>query len=89
MVGDLHITNSMKTMRMLTKHRSRNRLHLKFWFSHLIMFWLLIAPHQKHLKAGTCGETSTRSPQPQHVVSSSSLTDVTLCSSYNGTTLRN
>lgn len=65
----LHIKHSINKRTILTKHQSRKRLHLKYWFSHFNAFCFVIPPHQPHLKTDAYGETRTRSPQPQHVVS--------------------
>lgn len=71
----LHIKKSINTMTMLTTNRSRHRLHQQGLLSVFTAFCVVIAPHQPHLKPVSLGETRTRSPQPQQVVSTSSLTD--------------
>lgn len=79
---DLHITKSIYTMRMQTKHRSRQGLHQEHFLSQSHGFWFVMAPHQPHLKIGALEGRRRRKPQPQHVASRSSLTVVIRWSYY-------
>lgn len=79
---DLHIRNSINTIRIQTKHRSRKRLHQEHLLSHFRGFCFVTAPHQPHLKIGALDGRRRRNPQPQHISSWFSLIVVIKCSYY-------